>query len=444
MPKKLSDKIKQERINFLRKLAKTKKYTRADLIKLFQEKYGVLIRENFLREAIGGMKLPSGKGLATAAKQSEAKSKYLKNYTYEDLERDIRSGKTRTEIVDDILKKNPSDVKDIRRLTLSALKSRIIKRPELEKIEQQFLKQNIKNSKSALNDIKNFIDKNKEAYKKVYASNKIGAVDNFKEKVLDYASQKYPNFVKRSKGGRDILTGQRVFLPYGMFRELQQRGDVGREIGIKRDIRKALDIPERAPIGEATTQRLNRNYNSALTKLLKEAQDTGDANAVADATEKLSRASAEAENLRRLAAQQQIREKRQAQQVPEEAYQPTLQPQTAEIDPKAEAWSKKNSWFGDDQAMTFAAFGIHKELVEGGVDPASDIYYDEVDRLMRENFPHKFSEEQAAPVQQVAASSRGASGKNAARKVKLTPSQVAIAKRLNVPLEEYAKHIEGV
>ena len=72
MPKKLSDKIKQERINFLRKLAKTKKYTRADLIKLFQEKYGVLIRENFLREALGGMKLPSGQGLATAAKQSEA------------------------------------------------------------------------------------------------------------------------------------------------------------------------------------------------------------------------------------------------------------------------------------------------------------------------------------------------------------------------------------
>jgi len=178
--------------------------------------------------------------------------------------------------------------------------------------------------------------------------------------------------------------------------------------------------------------------------LLKEAQDTGDANAVADATEKLSRSSAEAENLRRLAAQQQIREKRQAQQVPEETYQPTLQPQTAEIDPKAESWARKNKWFGDDQAMTFAAFGIHKELVEGGVNPSSDIYYEEVDRLMRENFPHKFSEEQAAPVQQVAASSRGASGKRAARKVKLTPSQVAIAKRLNVPLEEYAKHIEGV
>ena len=178
--------------------------------------------------------------------------------------------------------------------------------------------------------------------------------------------------------------------------------------------------------------------------ILREAQDAGDAEAVANATEKLSRASAEAENLRRLSAQQQVRAKNQAQEVPVESYQPTLQPQAAEIDPKAEAWAKKNEWFGDDQAMTFAAFGIHKELVEGGVDPTSDIYYNEVDRLMRDNFPHKFSEEQAAPVQQVAASSRGASGKRAARKVKLTPSQVAIAKRLNVPLEEYAKHIEGV
>jgi hypothetical protein len=94
--------------------------------------------------------------------------------------------------------------------------------------------------------------------------------------------------------------------------------------------------------------------------------------------------------------------------------------------------------------MTFAAFGIHKELVEQGVDPTSDEYYQMVDNKMRDNFPHKFSQEQSAPVQQVAASSRGASGKKNARKVKLTPSQVAIAKKLNVPLEEYAKHIEGV
>ena len=179
-------------------------------------------------------------------------------------------------------------------------------------------------------------------------------------------------------------------------------------------------------------------------QLLKEAQESGDSVAVVDATEKLSRASAEAENLRRLSAQQQVREKNQPQEVPVEEYKPTLQPQAAGPDPKAEEWAKRNTWFGDDQAMTFAAFGIHKELVEGGVDPTSDTYYSEVDKRMAETFPHKFSNEQSAPVQQVAASSRGATGKKSSRKIKLTPSQVAIAKRLNVPLEEYAKHIEGV
>ena len=178
--------------------------------------------------------------------------------------------------------------------------------------------------------------------------------------------------------------------------------------------------------------------------ILREAQDAGDSEAVANATEAVSRASAEAENLRRLSAQQHVRQQRQSQEVPVQPYQPTLQPQTVRPDPKAEAWAKNNEWFGDDQAMTFAAFGIHKELVDGGVDPTSDKYYARVDEEMRNNFPHKFSEEQAAPVQQVAASSRGASGRKMSRKVKLTPSQVAIAKRLNVPLEEYAKHVEGV
>ena len=177
--------------------------------------------------------------------------------------------------------------------------------------------------------------------------------------------------------------------------------------------------------------------------LLKDAQNSGDGGAIADATEKLSRVSAEAENLRRLTAQQQIRERDTSKEVPVQE-QPNLQYQSRQTDPKAEEWAKNNVWFGTDQAMTFAAFGIHKELVENGVDPTSDTYYVEVDKRMKDNFPHKFSQEQSAPVQQVAASSRGAGGKKGVRKIKLTPSQVAIAKRLDVPLEEYAKHIEGV
>ena len=177
---------------------------------------------------------------------------------------------------------------------------------------------------------------------------------------------------------------------------------------------------------------------------LKTAQETGDAEAITDATEKLSRASAEAENLRRLSAQQQLREKDTAEEVPVEEYKPSINATQTTPDPKAEEWASRNTWFGNDSAMTFAAFGIHKEIVEEGIDPTSDAYYQEVDKRLKDNFPHKFSEEQAAPVQQVAASSRGASGKKSSRKIKLTPSQVAIAKRLNVPLEEYAKHIEGV
>ena len=172
---------------------------------------------------------------------------------------------------------------------------------------------------------------------------------------------------------------------------------------------------------------------------LKDAQELGDGDAIATATENLSRSAAESENLKRLSAQQQLRQQR-AEQQPAQAPRQSQAP--AAPDPKAEEWASKNKWFGDDQAMTFAAFGVHKELVEQGVDPTSDDYYAQVDSRMQEYFPQKFSNEQPKPVQQVAASSRGATGKKNARKVKLTPSQVAIAKRLNVPLEEYAKHIE--
>ena len=172
---------------------------------------------------------------------------------------------------------------------------------------------------------------------------------------------------------------------------------------------------------------------------LKEAQELGDAESIANATENLSRSAAEAENLKRLSAQQQLRQQRAVQQAAQVSSQPAVPPAP---DPKAEEWASKNNWFGDDQAMTFAAFGVHKELVEQGVDPTSDEYYIQVDNRMKEYFPQKFSNEQSRPVQQVAASSRGATGKKNARKIKLTPSQVAIAKRLNVPLEEYAKHIE--
>ena len=116
-------------------------------------------------------------------------------------------------------------------------------------------------------------------------------------------------------------------------------------------------------------------------------------------------------------------------------------------DPRAEDWASRNSWFGNDSAMTYTAFDIHKKLVEQeGYDPKSDEYYTEVDKRIRLEFPHKFDKiesstpERAKPAQNVASARRSAStGRK--KTVKLTPSQVAIAKRLGVPLEEYAKQL---
>ena len=128
--------------------------------------------------------------------------------------------------------------------------------------------------------------------------------------------------------------------------------------------------------------------------------------------------------------------------------------QSAQTDPMAEAWAAENAWFGNDSAMTYTAFDIHKQLVEKeGFDPKSKEYYDEVDKRIRVEFPHKFDKiednttERAKPVQNVASAKRSASTSKGRKTVKLTPSQVAIAKRLGVPLEEYAKQLnitEGV
>ena len=119
-----------------------------------------------------------------------------------------------------------------------------------------------------------------------------------------------------------------------------------------------------------------------------------------------------------------------------------------QADPKAEDWAAQNTWFGNDSAMTYTAFDIHKTLVEReGFDPKSDEYYAEVDKRIRLEFPHKFdkvadtSTERVKPTQNVASAKRSAStGRK--KTVKLTPSQVAIAKRLGVPLEEYAKQVK--
>ncbi len=150
----------------------------------------------------------------------------------------------------------------------------------------------------------------------------------------------------------------------------------------------------------------------------------------------------------RLDAMRKAREELEKQPAQEQNKQPVMQQTPAATpapDPKADAWAAKNTWFGTDNAMTYSAFDIHKKLVEQeGFDPTSDEYYSEVDKRIRLEFPHKFGNNESTtaeqPAQTVASAKRPAT-KGRRKTVKLTPSQVAISKRLGVPLEEYAKQL---
>ena len=149
----------------------------------------------------------------------------------------------------------------------------------------------------------------------------------------------------------------------------------------------------------------------------------------------------EAKRAQTLNVQRQEQEQEQPQ-----AQQPQQAPQEAlpKADPRAEKWAGTNEWFGNDNTMTFAAYGIHKQLVDEAFDPTGDDYYDELDKRIREEFPHKFSDTgtKRRNAQTVVGVSRSNSSQKGRRQVKLSPSQVAIATKLGVPLEEYAKYVK--
>jgi len=182
---------------------------------------------------------------------------------------------------------------------------------------------------------------------------------------------------------------------------------------------------------------------AAVKKQYRDAYDAGDADKMIEAQEMLSKISVEQERLR-IAKQRSEQMQAAPQQVPQQVYQAPQQ-QAAKPDPKAQKWAEKNEWFGTDEVMTYAAFGIHRKLVEEeGFDPASDEYYTEVDRRMRSEFPNKFAAKKSggAQVASAGASASRSTAKQGRRSVKLSPSQIAMAKRLNVPLEEYAKYVK--
>ena len=186
-------------------------------------------------------------------------------------------------------------------------------------------------------------------------------------------------------------------------------------------------------------------YESRVTTQMSQAEqelaramELGDTQAAVAANKKIASLAIENDRL----SQPKIQQEQRAQIV--EQPQPVQQQpqQMRRPDPKAEDWAQRNEWFGQDEAMTFAAFGIHKRLVENeGFDPNTDEYYTELDRRINEKFNMPAKTTGKRPAQTVAGVSRS-SGRSSGKKVRLTPSQVAIAKKLGVPLEAYAKHVK--
>jgi hypothetical protein len=181
---------------------------------------------------------------------------------------------------------------------------------------------------------------------------------------------------------------------------------------------------------------------------LKQAMDLGDVDKQVEAQSKISRLSIEEERAASHKAQRErLQQEMQARGIdPNQPQMPQQQmprqpAPPRQPDPKAQAWAEKNEWFGTDEPMTLTSFSIHRKLMEEGFDAQSDSYYNEVDKRMRDTFPHKF-EQKVSPSQTVASANRAAPGKARKGSVRLTPSQVAIAKKLGVPLSEYAKYVK--
>jgi len=194
-----------------------------------------------------------------------------------------------------------------------------------------------------------------------------------------------------------------------------------------------------------------QSQTEAAKRAYKEAYDAGDSDKMVEAQQALSNIAVETQryNTAKVRAEQQAKARaaqpQQQQLVQQQAPQQPVQKQ-AQPDPRAMAWKDKNTWFGEDKIMTAAAFALHSQLTEEeGFDPNTEEYYSEVDSRMRKEFPHKFqTAKKSGGGSQVASASSSASrsNKQGRRSVKLSHSQVAIAKKLGVPLEEYAKYVK--
>ena len=208
------------------------------------------------------------------------------------------------------------------------------------------------------------------------------------------------------------------------------------------ELKARLEKLDQSYVGEFGS-RIESEVSTAKEEYRKAYED-GDPDAMFEAQQKISRLALEQANYNQ-AKQRQTEQAERSAAEPQQTSAQQAPAQQQAPDPKAEAWAEKNEWFGTDQTMTYAAFGIHKQLIEDeGFDPTSDEYYSELDRRVRTEFPQKFkgAKKDSGPRVASAESTASKSSSKGRRTVKLTPSQIAIAKRLNVPLEEYAKYVK--
>ena len=208
---------------------------------------------------------------------------------------------------------------------------------------------------------------------------------------------------------------------------------------------------------KSSTSQLNQSYygeaenrlksqRAQANTVLKGAYQDQDWDKVTKAQEILDKITVEESKLAN--GRMQIEREPVVQNVPQEqAFQQQVQAPPAKADPEAEDWAQKNEWFGQDEIMTLAAFNIHQKLIEEeGFDPSDSMYYDEIDKRIRVEFPHKFNSggdvKPKAKMQQTVAPAGRSESSGKKRQVRLSKSEVEMARRLNVPVQEYAKHIK--
>jgi len=232
------------------------------------------------------------------------------------------------------------------------------------------------------------------------------------------------------------------------MREAERREAAALQYADSLEKKRKLDASRLAEVNTEYTTKLEENVTSAMESAqneLKMAIESQNADLQVIANKKIAALALENANLQMRKKQKPV-EQDVPVQLSDGGRLPEQTPRSLpEADPQAEDWAAKNRWFGQDRAMTFTAFEIHKDLVDKeGIDPKSDEYYAEIDKRIRVDFPHKFDNNETIattkPVQSVASANRSA--KPGRKQVRLTSSQVAIAKKLGVPLEEYAKQLK--